>query len=177
VAAGRDIVVIEPSDHALFQREYEKLLDAETFERLAEHSYEVFEYVYGCLANGGDETALDAGDGQQVAYHSHCQQRTIGVDQYTETVLEDLGYDVTTSSVECCGMAGSFGYKNDYYDVSMAVGEELAEEFTTQETKDRTVVASGTSCLEQLDDLLARPPKHPIELIAPQAWTERVSSD
>jgi len=177
VAAGRDIVVIEPSDHALFQREYEKLLDAETFERLAEHSYEVFEYVYGLLENGGDAAALDRGDGQPIAYHSHCQQRTIGVDQYTETVLEDLGYDVATSSVECCGMAGSFGYKTDYYDVSMAVGEELAAEFTTPETEDRTVVASGTSCLEQLDDLLIRPPKHPIELIAPGTWTERVRSD
>jgi len=177
VAAGRDVVVIEPSDHALFQREYEKLLDAETHERLAEHSYELFEYVYGCLANGGDESVLAPGDGMRVAYHSHCQQRTLGVDQYTETVLEDLGYDVVTSSVECCGMAGSFGYKSDYYDVSMAVGEELAAEFTTPETDDRTVVASGTSCLDQLDDLLQRPPKHPIELIAPQVWTERVSGD
>ncbi|WP_253737540.1 LUD domain-containing protein [Halohasta salina] len=177
VAAGRDIVVIEPSDHALFQREYGKLLDDESYERLAENSYEVFEYVYGLLANGGDETALRGGDGQQIAYHSHCQQRTIGVDQYTETVLEDLGYDVATSSVECCGMAGSFGYKEDYYDVSIAVGEELAAEFTTPETEDRTVVASGTSCLEQLDDLLTRPPKHPIELIAPRSWTERVTRD
>ena len=177
VAAGRDIVVIEPSDHALFQREYEKLLDAETHQRLAEHSYEIFEYVYGLLEHGGDETVLRGGDGQPIAYHSHCQQRTIGVDRYTETVLEDLGYDVATSSVECCGMAGSFGYKADYYDVSMAVGEELAAEFTTPETEDRTVVASGTSCLEQLDDLLARPPKHPIELIAPGSWTDRVTSD
>ena len=166
VSAGRDVVVIEPSDHALFQREYEKLLDAESHTQLAENSYEIFEYLYGLLANGGDETVLSAGDGEEIAYHSHCQQRTLGVDRYTETVLEDLGYDVVTSDVECCGMAGSFGYKKDYYDVSMAVGEELTSQFTTPETDDRTVVASGTSCLDQLDDLLQRPSKHPIELLA-----------
>ena len=166
VSAGRDVVVIEPSDHALFQREYERLLDAESHTHLAENSYEIFEYLYGLLANGGDETVLTAGDGERIAYHSHCQQRTLGVDRYTETVLEDIGYDVVTSDVECCGMAGSFGYKEDYYEVSMAVGEELASQFTTPETDDRTVVASGTSCLDQLDDLLQRPPKHPIELLA-----------
>ena len=166
ISAGRDVVVIEPSDHAMFQREYEKLIDAESHTQLAENSYELFEYLYGLLANGADETALAAGDGKRIAYHSHCQQRTLGVEQYTEAVLDELGYDVVTSDVECCGMAGSFGYKADYYEVSMAVGEELAAQFTTPETDDRTIVASGTSCLDQLDDLLQRPPKHPIELLA-----------
>jgi len=70
-------------------------------------------------------------------------------------VLEDAGFDVTTSDVECCGMAGSFGYKSEYYELSVDVGESLVDQFTTEETADRTVVASGTSCLEQLDALLA----------------------
>jgi iron-sulfur cluster protein len=170
VEAGRDVVVIEPSDYALFQREYERLLDADKYEALAASSYEVFEYVADLVADDGDAADLadlTAGDGHTIAYHSHCQQRTLGVESYTEAVLEDLGYDVATSEVECCGMAGSFGYKQEYYDVSMAVGEELADQFRREETGDRTVVASGTSCLEQLDDLLARPARHPIELVAP----------
>ncbi|WP_435065785.1 LUD domain-containing protein [Halobaculum sp. EA56] len=169
VEAGRDVVVIEPSDHALFQREYEKLLNEEQYRTLANNSYEVFEYVYGCLENGADIDTLRDGEGERVAYHSHCQQRTLGVEQYTEYILDQLGFDVLTSDVECCGMAGSFGYKQEYYDVSMAVGEELADQFRASNATDRTVVASGTSCLEQLDDLLARPSKHPIELIAPSS--------
>jgi hypothetical protein len=64
-------------------------------------------------------------------------------------------------------MAGSFGYKATYYDLSVAVGDDLVEQFSTAETRDREVVASGTSCLEQLDALLARPSRHPVELIAP----------
>ncbi|WP_435184139.1 LUD domain-containing protein [Halobellus sp. EA9] len=167
VESGYDVVVIEPSDHALFQREYEKLLDRERYEALAANSYELLEYVYGLLANGADGSRLADGDGERVAYHSHCQQRTLGVERYTEAVLDDRGFDVVTSDVECCGMAGSFGYKQEYHDVSVAVGEELADQFRTEETADRTVVASGTSCLDQLDDLLSRPSRHPIELLAP----------
>ncbi|WP_256947129.1 heterodisulfide reductase-related iron-sulfur binding cluster, partial [Halobacterium hubeiense] len=167
VEAGKDVVVVEPSDHAIFQREYERLIDEEDYEALAANSYEVFEYVYGLLENGASETSLAAGDGYEIAYHSHCQQRTLGVDTYTVAVLDRLGFDVATSDVECCGMAGSFGYKQEYYDVSIAVGEELADQFSTEETGDREVVASGTSCLDQLNDLLDRPSKHPIELVAP----------
>ncbi|WP_436928777.1 LUD domain-containing protein [Halosimplex halobium] len=167
IEAGRDVVVVEPSDHALFQREYERLLDEDTYETLAAGSYELFEYIYGLLENGADPEALVDGDGRRVAYHSHCQQRTLGVERYTEAVLTDRGFDVVTSDAECCGMAGSFGYKREYYDVSVAVGEDLADQFRTDGTGDRTVVASGTSCLEQLADLLARPSRHPVELLVP----------
>ncbi|MFC7155777.1 LUD domain-containing protein [Halomarina halobia] len=163
--AGRDVVVIEPSDLAMFEREYERFLDPAAFERLADNSYEVLEYVYGLLHDGADPEALRAGDGERVAYHSHCQQRTLGLEAYTEAVLSELGYDVATSNVECCGMAGSFGYKSEYYELSMDVGGTLREQFTTDETRDRAVVASGTSCLEQLDALLARPTRHPVELL------------
>jgi Fe-S oxidoreductase len=63
-------------------------------------------------------------------------------------------------------MAGSFGYKSEYYEVSMAVGEELRDQLTDADVAERAVVASGTSCLEQIDDLLERPARHPVQLIA-----------
>ncbi|ELZ89771.1 LUD domain-containing protein [Haloferax sulfurifontis] len=159
-----DVVVVEPSDLAMMRREYGKLLDDETHARLSEHSYDVMEYVFGLLSNGADPAALAAPDAP-VAYHSHCQQRTLGVETYTEAVLDDLGFDVVTSDVECCGMAGSFGYKSEYYELSMDVGAELADQFA--DAGDRVVVASGTSCTEQLTDLLARDVTHPVELVAP----------
>jgi iron-sulfur cluster protein len=164
--AGRDVVVVEPSDLAFFRRDSARLLPDDAAARLAEHSYEVLEYVYGCLEHGADPAELTAGPAA-VAYHAHCQQRTLGLDDHTVAVLERLDYDVVTSDVECCGMAGSFGYKQQYYDLSMAVGDDLAAQFGTDETARRQVVASGTSCLDQLDDLLARRPTHPVELIAP----------
>ncbi|WP_340098579.1 LUD domain-containing protein [Salinibaculum salinum] len=170
IDAGRDIVVVEPSALAMFEREYEQFLPEQSQERLADASYEVLEYVYGRLENGADASRLssptDTGT-DRVAYHGHCQGRTLGVDSYTETVLRQLGYDVRTSDTECCGMAGSFGYKTDYYELSMDVGEPIREQFTDADGRDRTVLASGTSCLDQLDALLDRPNQHPIELVAP----------
>jgi Fe-S oxidoreductase len=68
--------------------------------------------------------------------------------------------------VECCGMAGSFGYKSDYYELSMDVGDRLRKQLRDDGVRDRPVVASGTSCLEQIDALLERQPRHPIELLA-----------
>ncbi|GGN24718.1 LUD domain-containing protein [Halarchaeum nitratireducens] len=162
---GYDVVVVEPSDLAMFEREYEKLLPADEHDALAEHSYEVLEYVYGLLEHGGDVGALRDGDGASVDYHSHCQQRTQGLEGYTVSVLGACGFDVTTSDVECCGMAGSFGYKSEYYELSMDVGEDLREQFAGD---DALVAASGTSCVEQLRDLLPRDVTHPIELIAPR---------
>ncbi|MEF8801682.1 MAG: LUD domain-containing protein [Halolamina sp.] len=173
---GWDIVVVEPSDAAMFRGDYEKLLDADRAERIAEHSYDVMEYLYGLLENGAELSALQYG-ATGVTYHSHCQQRTLGLEVYTETVLERLGYDVATTDAECCGMAGSFGYKSEYYDLSTAVGDSLVEEVreldsveqetTAPSSAQRKVVASGTSCLDQLEDLLDRPSTHPIELVAP----------
>jgi Fe-S oxidoreductase len=169
LTAGRDVVVIEPGDQAMFEREYKRLLDEDTYEELAEASYEVMEYVFGLLENGADANALRDGTGEKIAYHSHCQQRTLGLEAHTEAILDRRDFDVFTSNVECCGMTGSFGYESQYYEVAMAVGDELQEQFSTEESRDRTVVPSGTSCLEQLDALLERQPTHPVELLAPQS--------
>ncbi|MWV63411.1 (4Fe-4S)-binding protein [Halorubrum sp. JWXQ-INN 858] len=170
--AGRDVVVIEPSDLAMFRTEYGKLLPAADADALAAGSYELFEYVYGLAENGADLEVLTGGP-EPVAYHAHCQQRTLGLEAYTTAVLDRLGYDVVESDVECCGMAGSFGYKREYYELSMDVGKHLGDRFAAADARDRTVVASGTSCGEQLDDLLDRGSRHPVELVAPDRRSER----
>jgi Fe-S oxidoreductase len=170
--AGRDVVVIEPSDLATFRREYERFLPADSYERLAAASYDAMEYAFGLLEHGADPAVLRApsegtgpASGERIAYHPHCQARTVEVSEYATATFERLGYDVRVSDTECCGMAGSFGYKTDYYELSVDVGEPLVEQFGDT---DRTVVAPGTSCTEQLDDLLAASPRHPIEVIAPR---------
>ncbi len=167
--AGRDVVVIEPSDLAMFRNEYEKLMPERSFERLRDGSYEILEYVYGLLENGADASELRSGNGgPDVAYHS-LPATHLGLDVYTRAVFEDLEYDVLESEVECCGMAGSFGYKEQYFELSMDVGDRLAEQFTTPEASDRQIVASGTSCEDQLDDLLGRDAVHPVELLDPRS--------
>ncbi|MFC4986521.1 LUD domain-containing protein [Saliphagus infecundisoli] len=159
----RDVVIIEPSDLAMFRGEYEKLLPERTADAISAGSYELLEYVYGLLEEGVDAGVLSGprGDGD-VAYHSHCQQRTMGLEAHTVAVLDRAGYDVTTSEAECCGMAGSFGYKSQYYELAVDIGEELSGQL---EGSGR-VLTSGTSCTEQLGSL-GDEPVHPIELLAP----------
>ena len=167
IEAGRDVIVVEPTDLAMFRRRYRKLLPPAAAEAMREATYDVMDYVGQVLADGGDAGRLQSGGGRPVAYHSHCQQRTLELEQPTVALLETLGYDVQTSSVECCGMAGSFGYKSEYYELSMQVGEALREQFAAAEREGQAVVASGTSCQEQLRALLETPVHHPIRLIAP----------
>jgi len=166
VAAGRDVVVVEPSDLAMVRGEYERLLPAERFEALADGSYEVMEYVYGLLEAGAPAEELRGPAGEAaVFYHSHCQQRTLGLEAHTVAVLEAAGYEVATSDVECCGMAGSFGYKTEYYDLAVALGEDLVDQ---RRRAPGRAVASGTSCQEQLASLTDERPPHPVELVAPE---------
>jgi iron-sulfur cluster protein len=176
---GRDVVVVEPSDLGMFRRDYERLLPEASFDRLAKSTYDPLEYVYGLVENGADPDPLagddgdggnggndgDGGDGASVIYHAHCQARTLDLDRYTTAVLSDLGYDVRTTDAECCGMAGSFGYKVEYFDVSVDVGEYLADQ--VRPVDGTPVLASGASCREQLSSLLDVPVSHPVELIDP----------
>jgi Fe-S oxidoreductase len=152
----------------MFRGEYDRLLADDN--PLATASYELFEYLYGLASDRAASEALRTPESTgvaELAYHSHCQQRTLGLESYTVSLLERLGYDVETSAVECCGMAGSFGYKTEYYELSVDVGDRLADQFAADGVADRRVVASGTSCLDQLDSLLDRTPSHPVEVVAP----------
>ncbi len=172
---GRDIIVVEPSVLAMFRLDLRKLLDADEAElsaRLRDHTFDSVEYLWSQLqarnVNAADLfPAACCEQGTRVFYHAHCQQRTIGAAAATESLLRAAGFDVVPSSVECCGMAGSFGYKKDFYELSMAVGEDLFQQVRTAE-KDgaRILVATGTSCQEQLHGGMLRTVLHPMQLLA-----------
>ncbi len=128
---GTVICVLEPSVLAMFRSDYEHLLDAATWEKFARASFlEPLEAVLSIAKEQGMDLsqifrASKSPHGTRVFYHSHCQQRSCDAAWQTIEVLRSCGFDVVTSSVECCGMAGSFGYKREYYELSMAVGEDL----------------------------------------------------
>lgn len=171
---GRDIVVVEPSSLAMFRRDGRHLLEeVGQFEKLRAATFEPVEYVTRILneIRWDPQKVFDVSRspvGLRLFYHSHCQQKTIGCAVQTEMLLRKIGFDVVTSSVECCGMAGSFGYKRDFYELSMAVGEDLFEQVRQAEKggEPRALVASGTSCTEQLHAGMHRKVIHPIELLA-----------
>lgn len=171
---GRDVLVLEPSSLAMFRRDCRHLLDDEKqFERVRAKTFEPVEYVARLLRQSGrnpkDVFEISRSPaGKKLFFHAHCQQKTIGCAEPTLELLREIGFDVAASTVECCGMAGSFGYKKDFYELSMAVGADLMQQVAEAE-KDggpRTLVASGLSCTEQLHAGLHRRVMHPAELLA-----------
>jgi len=173
LSAGKDIVVVEPSVLALFRRDYAHFVDETDFRQLSNRSFDAIEYIYMKIKehkiNLADQFNMDAVKrSPAVFFHAHCQQRTLSAHDATLKLLQDLNFKVYTSFVECCGMAGSFGYKKDFYDVSMRVSEDLARQIEQAErdNKDLIILASGASCDDQIHSFNGRDVIHPAELLA-----------
>jgi iron-sulfur cluster protein len=172
--SGRKIVVVEPSVLAMLRFDNKHLLDdAATIAALASNSFEPLRVLWDIAQENSIDLAKlfpapKSRFGARLFYHSHCQQRTCNAASQTIEVLRAAGFDVATSSVECCGMAGSFGYKKDYYELSMAVGADLFAQAqqAEQEGGPRVLVASGISCHEQLMAGMGRIVLHPAEVLA-----------
>lgn len=172
-AKGRPLLVLEPSVLAMILREYHKLLSAQAFAKLQSFTTDLMEFLSRHVAEqAADPRAIfdvrKFAPGPKIFYHAHCQQRAVSDPSITVEFLQRLGFQVTCSQVECCGMAGSFGYKKDFYDVSQAVSEELVEQWKAAESANgaHTLLASGISCIEQLQGATGRAVLHPVELLA-----------
>jgi len=111
-----------------------------------------------------DRLSFDAPD-EALAYHGHCHQKATNSDHHAVGVLRRAGYEVDPLDSGCCGMAGSFGYHAEHYDLSQAIGDRLFERVADSPAD--TVVAPGGSCRTQIGD---RPgghePPHPVEKVA-----------
>ncbi|EFW92945.1 FAD-linked oxidase domain protein [Haladaptatus paucihalophilus DX253] len=160
VSEGWSVVFVEPSDAVMVQDEYRDLVSGSAVEKVAANTFGVCEFI--------DRERLDDGIEfrevtESLAYHGHCNQKALGRDHHAVGVLRRAGYAVDPLESGCCGMAGSFGYREEQYDLSQAIGRILFEQ--VEESDAETVVAPGASCRTQLEGNEARPP-HPIEKVA-----------
>ncbi|MBW8012706.1 MAG: FAD-binding protein [Chloroflexi bacterium] len=111
--------------------------------------------------------------GIQIFLHGHCYQKiqpptadgfAVGVEATLE-MLEALGYQPSLIEAGCCGMAGSFGYEADHYDLSMQIGEMKLFPAVREIKPDIQILATGFSCRAQIEDGTGRKPIHPIQLL------------
>ena len=162
VRDGWAVAFVEPSDAVMFQDEYLDLLDGSNAELVAENAYGVMELVD---AGRLDESMAFAAPGESLTYHGHCNQKATNKDHHAVGVLRRAGYEVDPLDSGCCGMAGSFGYEAEHYELSRAIGEILFRQ--VEESPAETATAPGASCRSQLGD---RPgeemPAHPVEKLA-----------
>jgi Fe-S oxidoreductase len=100
--------------------------------------------------------------------HGHCHQRALcGVEGTAAALRLVPGLDVTVLDAGCCGMAGSFGFEKEHYDLSVKIAN-LALLPALAAAPDATVIAPGTSCRHQIRDLAHRRALHPLEVLAEQ---------
>ena len=109
---------------------------------------------------------LQAGP-SQVVLHGHCHQRSMGALAPAKALLERIpGTRVTDLDAGCCGMAGSFGYAREHFEVSRQIGERRLLPAARALKPDDVLVAAGTSCRQQVADFTGVRALHPAELLA-----------
>lgn len=115
---------------------------------------------------GSTTAGADPGAEAQVVAHGHCHQKAFCGTGPLTAALEATGARVRTLDSGCCGMAGSFGYTADHFDLSLAIGERRLFPAVRALSAPDTLVAAGTSCRHQLRDAVGRDALHPAQYIA-----------
>jgi FAD/FMN-containing dehydrogenase/Fe-S oxidoreductase len=159
--AGVPLVVLEPGCLSVFRDELAQLFpDDPRAARLRSSAVSLSEF----LASRGTRVKVAAG--KRIVMHAHCHQKALWGTQSDLAVLRAAGCEVSAPDTGCCGMAGAFGYRAEFYAASRRIAE-LALLPSLAARPDADVLACGFSCREQIEALAGRPTLHIAELLAP----------
>lgn len=104
--------------------------------------------------------------GRRLLYHGHCHQKAEVGTAATLALLNRIpGVEVVELDAGCCGMAGSFGFESEHYDVSMTVGGDRLFPAVEAEPAETVIVATGVSCRQQIFHGTRRDAWHPVQLV------------
>jgi FAD/FMN-containing dehydrogenase/Fe-S oxidoreductase len=167
---GVPIIGCEPSCILTLRDEYPDLVSDARVETVAANSFMIEEFLAKLHAHG--ELDLPFKDvKRQLLLHGHCHQKAlIGTGPSLTMLRLPPGFEVEEVDSGCCGMAGSFGFEHEHYDISRAIGSRRlfpAVEAKMQATNgDFDVVAAGVSCRQQVEHFTGKRPKHLVEVLA-----------
>jgi Fe-S oxidoreductase len=164
------ILVCEPSCLSAFTDDWLQLklrTPLELRKKLAAKAVLVEQYAGRLLQDDPAAAAASTKPEGPVLLHAHCHQKALwGAETSAGALRTVFGEQVNVLDTGCCGMAGSFGYAEKNYDLSLRVAELGLAPAVRAARADATVVATGTSCRHQIHDVTGRRAVHPIELIA-----------
>jgi FAD/FMN-containing dehydrogenase/Fe-S oxidoreductase len=165
VQQGYPIVGFEPSCVSMLRDDYCDLIGDPRAKIVAEH-VSTFEDFVSELAQKGELDVEFTDVAQKVLLHGHCHQKALwGVGGALNALALPQGYDASLIAAGCCGMAGSFGYEAEHYDVSIKVGESRLLNVVREAEEGTEVVASGLSCRQQILHATGKRAKHPAEVL------------
>jgi len=160
------LVGIEPSAILTFRDEYLRLADdKENAKLISENSFTIEEFIEREINKGKIHKRQFTSKARKIKVHGHCQQKSLSNMKATFSMLNlPQNFEVSIMNTGCCGMAGSFGYEKEHYDLSMQVGEDTLFPKIRNMESTIEIIASGTSCRHQIKDGTNRLAKHPISL-------------
>ena len=164
-ARGVAIVGCEPSCVLTFRDEYPQFLKDEKSRVVADHTYLVEEFLMMLHQRG--ELDLKFGEtARKVLFHGHCHQKALaGVGSSVSALGLLPGHEVEQTNAGCCGMAGSFGYQQEHYDVSMNIGGQALFPAVNAKGDDWEVAVTGVSCRQQVEQGTGRKARHVVEIL------------
>ena len=164
------LIGVEPSAILTFRDEYIDLANDDQLEAAKQLSKNVFlidEFIAGEIKKGYIKAEQFTTEEKQILLHGHCQQKSLSALSYSVDILSlPKNYTVQTIASGCCGMAGSFGYEKEHYDLSMQIGELVLFPAVRNKKSDAVIIAApGTSCRHQIKDGTHTIAMHPVEIL------------
>ena len=161
---GIPIVGCEPSCLLTLRDEYPEFVPEEQARVVAENSFLIDEFL--AKAKSDDRLDLTFKDVEKrVLFHGHCHQKAMVGTEHSLAALRLVpGYEVELINAGCCGMAGSFGFEKEHYDISMQIGG-LALFPSIESKPDWEVAVMGVSCRQQVEHGTGRKARHLVEIL------------
>jgi Fe-S oxidoreductase len=163
------LVGIEPSAILCFRDEYLDLCGNNLLSLAKELSSNTFlfeEFIMSEFEKGNIFSSDFSEKTINIKMHGHCHQKALSDTSLLKNALElPKNFKVTEIKSGCCGMAGSFGYEKEHYDISMQIGELVLFPEIRRADDNELIVAPGTSCREQIKDGTRKSAFHPAQLL------------
>ena len=163
------LIGIEPSTILTFRDEYPELVDSDLQKKalsLARNSLMLEEFLVQEMEKGHIKPEQFTNESKTIRLHGHCQQKAVASTLPTRKMLELPGnYTVQEIKSGCCGMAGSFGYEKEHFELSMQIGELDLFPAVRKSIPEEIIAAPGTSCRHHIEDGTGRKVLHPVEVL------------
>ena len=166
VAAGTPIIGLEPSCLLTLRDEFRVILPGAETKGLAERVQLFEEFVDSEREANRFRLPLSPREGRTALLHGHCHQKAFGTVAAAVRALRLIpGLAVETLDATCCGMAGSFGYEAEHYEMSLKIGELGVLPKMRAAAPDTLLAANGTSCRHQIADGAGREARHIVRIL------------
>ncbi|MFN2262449.1 MAG: FAD-binding and (Fe-S)-binding domain-containing protein, partial [Psychroflexus sp.] len=159
------LIGIEPSSILSFKDEYLRLAtNKNAAEKIASNTFLIEEFLHQQIKKDNIESNQFSRNHETVKIHNHCYQKALSSQIFTFDLLNlPENFKVSIIPSGCCGMAGSFGYEKEHYEVSQQIGNLVL--FPAVRNSEAIIAANGTSCRHQIKDGTQKTALHPISIL------------